>query len=111
MAGAVQVLSIALSVVSTALLGVLTYYAKGRVEEIDKNTALRQYLVGAESIDADDGAITDLEDVHEEMQQEHREVRSRLQELSGQVGQLREAINEADAIDAQVEGPDSAMSD
>ncbi len=111
MPGAAQLLSIALSIVSTALIGLIAWYGRSLVQEIRKNTAFRQYLAGNEQLDVDDGAITDLEDVHDEIKAEHREVRSRLQEVSGQVRQLRQAINEADAIDAQVEGPDSAMSD
>lgn len=105
------------AILSVFIAGVLTitgwYFRKYVISQVEKNSAMRRYLVGEERLDMSEGELTIMDTKFEEMLSEqradHEEVRQWLLYLSNYIDQLATALETH--TEAEIEPPNGRPPD
>lgn len=95
-----ELVTAALMLVLTVLVGAIGWYLRQYIiSEVEKNSALREYLLGTD-VERDNGMLDEMQEMHREVARDHREVSHRLDYLSAYLEEI------ADAVESDVEEPD-----
>jgi hypothetical protein len=95
-----------LNVSIVALIGVLAYFGKGKLEEINRNTRFRREVAG-DQMYSGEGRLDDFDTLTKQLKKDHDEVRVRLKAIAQVVESIRVALNNHDDLDVDVDKPDN----
>ena len=102
----VDVLTALFVLVLTLITSALAWYVRRYIiQEVRRNTALRRFLLGSD-VDRDDGMLAEMQELRNEVREEHEEVTEGLDYVAEYCHNIAEAVN-ADVDEPDIHRDDS----
>lgn len=101
MAGLVELLILIIQILTMALMGILGWLGKRYSKKVKENTRFRRAVDGDEDY-GDGGRLDEFADLHEQLSNDHQEVREWLINVDRRVRAVADAINRSE-LDVEVD--------